>query len=55
MSVRLDVQYFIKMSNKPKSCLVYLKVTGYMFRLAKEPSSGQLQSLNEVYNGVCAH
>jgi hypothetical protein len=26
-----------------------------MFRLAKVPSSGQLQSLNHVRNGVCAH
>jgi hypothetical protein len=28
-----------------------------MFRLAKEPSSGQLQSHNQVrvYNDVCAH
>jgi hypothetical protein len=26
-----------------------------MFRLAKEPPSGQLQSLDQVHNGVCAH
>jgi hypothetical protein len=38
-----------------ESCLVYLKVICYMFRLGKEPSSGQLHSLNQAYNGVCAH
>jgi hypothetical protein len=29
-----------------------MKVTGYMFRLAKKPASGQLQSLNQVHNRV---
>jgi hypothetical protein len=28
---------------------IYLKVTGYMFRLTKQPSSGQLQLLNQVH------
>jgi hypothetical protein len=37
------VQYFINLS------VLHIKFTGYMFRFAKEPLSGQLQSLNQLH------